>query len=185
MGSTPVAGEIKHLTVWSVVISVLMIVAGLLAMGLPMIAGIAVNVLVAWLLVFCGAAHFLFAWDSRGAGGVVWQVLLGLLYVAIGAYILVHPLVGLAALTLALAIYLLIEGVLELVLGFQLRPLRGSGWLLFDGGVTLVLAILIWKTWPSSAEWVIGFLVGVSMLFSGLTRLMLSLTVRRLISKMA
>jgi uncharacterized membrane protein HdeD (DUF308 family) len=56
------------------------------------------------------------------------------------------------SLTLALAIYLLVESVLEFVLAFRLRPMPGSNWLLFDGIVTLILAIMIWRTWPSSTE---------------------------------
>jgi len=74
---------------------------------------------------------------------------------------------------------------LEFILSFRLRPLPGSGWLLFDGIITLILAIMIWKTWPSSSEWVIGTLVGISMLFSGISRLMLSLAARRLVSNLA
>jgi len=89
----------------------------------------------------------------------------------------------LAALTLVLAIYLFVEAVLELILSFRLRPLPGSNWLLFDGIITLVLAILIWRSWPSSTEWVIGVLVGFSMLFSGVSRLSLSLAARRLLAK--
>jgi uncharacterized membrane protein HdeD (DUF308 family) len=57
--------------------------------------------------------------------------------------------------------------------------------LLFDGIVTLILAILIWRSWPSSTEWVIGTLVGISMLFSGAARLSLSLAARRVIGKLA
>jgi uncharacterized membrane protein HdeD (DUF308 family) len=76
----------------------------------------------------------------------------------VGVYTLVHPLAGLASLTLVLAIYLFAEGVLEFALSFRLRPLTGSNWLLFDGIVTLILAILIWRTWPSNTEWVIGTL---------------------------
>jgi len=113
---------------------------------------------------------------------VIWEILLGFAYAAIGFYLLAHPLLGLASLTLALAIYLFIEGVLEFVMSFQLRPSPGSGWLLVDGVITLVLAAMIWSTWPSSTAWVVGTLVGVSMLFSGIARLMLSLAVRRLIA---
>jgi uncharacterized membrane protein HdeD (DUF308 family) len=62
-----------------------------------------------------------------------------------------NPVAGLASLTIALAIYLFLEAVLEFVLGFKLRPLPGSGWLLFDGIITLILAVMIWRTWPSSS----------------------------------
>jgi len=61
----------------------------------------------------------------------------------------------------------------------------GSGWLLFDGVITLILGIMIWRTWPLSTEWVIGTLVGASMFFSGVCRLMLSMAARRLVTKLA
>ena len=105
-----------------------------------------------------------------------------MVYGAIGFYLLASPVAGLASLTLAIAMYLLIEGVLEFVLSFQLRPAPGSGWLLVDGVITLVLAVLIWSTWPSSALWLVGTLVGISMFFSGITRLMLSMAVRRIVA---
>lgn len=104
------------------------------------------------------------------------------MYGVIGFYLLARPVAGLASLTFAVAIYLFIEGVLEFILSFQLRPAPGTGWLLVDGIITLVLALMIWSTWPSSAAWVIGTLVGISMFFSGATRLMLSLAVRRIVA---
>jgi len=185
MSDTSVRTIVKESVGWSIALSALMIVAGILAIGLPQVAGVAVNLVVAWLLVFSGAAHLVFAWYTRTTGGVVWELLVGILYGFIGVYLLMHPIGGLAALTLALAIYLTIEGVLELVLSFQLRPLPGSGWLIFDGIITLILAALIWRTWPSSTEWAIGTLVGVSMLFSGISRLMLSMAAHRVVTKLA
>ena len=185
MGTTSPVTFVKKSVAWSIALSVLMIVAGILAISSPLAAGIAINILVAWLLVFSGCAHFVFAWHTRSAGGLLWELLLGIIYILIGVYLLMHPLAGLATLTIALAIYLFIEAILEFVLGFSLRPLPGSGWLLFDGIVTLILAVMIWRTLPSSTGWVIGTLVGISMLFSGLARLGISLAARSVTSKMA
>lgn len=100
----------------------------------------------------------------------------------LGFYLLARPVAGLESLTLALVFYLVLEGVLEFVLSFQLRPLPGRGWLLFDGIVTLVLAAVIGSAWPISSVWAIGTLVGVSMFFSGITRLMLSVAARRIVA---
>jgi uncharacterized membrane protein HdeD (DUF308 family) len=183
--STSVSTIVKSSLGWSIGLSVLMIVAGILAIAVPQASGIAVAIIVGWLLIFSGAAHLVFAWHTRGTGGVLWELLLGVLYVLIGGYVLVNPVAGLASLTLVLAIYLFVKGVLELILGFQLRGMPGSGWLFVGGIVTLILAIMIWRTWPSSTAWVIGTLVGISMLFSGISRLMLSLAARRLIHKLA
>lgn len=185
MNATPVATFVKKSVAWSIGLSVLMIVAGILAIASPLAAGIAVNLLVAWLLVFSGGVHLVFAWHTRSGGGLLWELLLGILYILIGVYLLMHPLPGLMSLTIALAIYLLLEAILEFVLGFVLRPFPGSGWLLFDGIVTLILAVMIWRTWPGGIHWIIGTLVGISMLFSGVTRLMLSLAARTITSKLA
>ncbi len=185
MSATSVGTIVKKSVGWSIGLSILMILAGCLAIAVPQAAGIAVNLLVAWLLVFSGAAHLVFAWHTRTAGGVLWELLLGVLYIYVGVYLLFRPVAGLASLTLALAIYLFAKGVLELILSFRLRPMPGSGWLLFDGIVTLILGVMIWRTWPSSTEWVIGTLVGISMLFSGISRLMISLAARRLVAKLA
>jgi uncharacterized membrane protein HdeD (DUF308 family) len=178
-----ISTRVRTATTWSLALSVLMIVAGVLAIGLPMVAGIAVAALVAWLLLFSGVLHLAFAWRSHTASVVVWEILLGVVYGAIGVYLLAHPLLELASLTLVVAIYLGAEAILEFVLWFQLRPAAGRGWLLLDAIVTFVLALMIWSTWPSSATWVIGTLVGISMFFSGMSRLVLTLAVRGLVAR--
>jgi len=183
MSASTIGTQARRLTGWSVGISLLIILAGILAIALPAVAGIAVNLVVAWLLLICGVAHLAFGWHLRGFGGAIWQFLLGVLYIVIGVYMLTHPVAGLVTLTLALAIYLFAEGVLELILAFQMP--NGRGWLLLDGIVTLILALMIWRTWPSSTEWVLGTLVGISMIFSGSSRLMLSLAARSVATKLA
>jgi uncharacterized membrane protein HdeD (DUF308 family) len=86
-----------------------------------------------------------------------------------------RPLAGLAWLTLVLATFLVIEAVLEFALYFKVRQrVPRAGWVLVDAVVTLLLGILIWKHWPSSSIWAIGTLIGISLIFSGISRLMLS-----------
>ena len=174
--------DVRTATTWSIVLSVMMIAAGVLAIGAPMIAGVAITAIVGWLLLFNGLFHLAFAWRAGRPAAVLWQILIGLLYGGIGFYIIASPVAGLASLTLVIAFYLFIEGVLEFVLWSRLRGLPGSGWLMVDGVITLVLAVMIWSTWPSSAVWVVGTLIGISMLFSGITRLMLSVAARRILA---
>jgi uncharacterized membrane protein HdeD (DUF308 family) len=177
-----ISGDIRKAATGSIVLSVLMIAAGVLAILSPAIAGVAVTVFFGWLLIVSGILHLAYAWQAGRPGAVVWEILVGLLYGGIGVYVLAHPGAGLASLTLALACYLVLEGVLEFVLSFQLRPLPGTGWLRFDGIMTLVLAAMIGSAWPVSSTWAIGTLVGVSILTSGITRLMLSVAVRRVVA---
>ncbi len=185
MSTTSLGAFAKESVGWSIGLSVLMLFAGIFAIILPPVAGIGVLAVVAWLLMFSGVTHLVFAWHTRTAGAVVWELLLGLLYLFVGVYTLRHPLAGLASLTLLLAIYLWIEGIVEIILSFRLRPLPGSTGLLLDGIVTLILAFLIWRSWPWSSEWAIGTLIGISMIFSGISRLSLSLAARRVVTAVA
>lgn len=185
MNAVAAQSIVKQTVGWSIGLSVLMILAGLVAIASPAAAGIAVSILVAWLLVISGCAHLVFGWHMRTTRGFLWELLVGVLYLFIGIYLLMHPVAGLASLTIALAIYLVMESILEFALGFILRPLPGTGWLLFDGLVTIILAAMIARSWPSSSEWVIGTLVGISMIFSGTSRLAISLAARRLTAKLA
>lgn len=175
----------KNITKWSLVLGVLMALAGMLAIALPLVAGFAINLVVAWLLVFCGVVHLVFGVHRRSAGGVFWQILLFMIYAGIGVYLLFRPLVGLEALTLALAMFLLIEAAFEIGLYIEFRKLPGAGWLLFGGIVTFALSVMIWASWPSSSAWAIGTLIGISMLFSGLARIMLTIASRELTTRVS
>ena len=175
-------GEIRESTTWSIVISVLMMISGLLAMAIPPVAGLTVTVLFGWLLIVTGALHVGYAWRGHGAAAIIGESLVAVLYGVIGIYTLAHPVAGLVSLTLAIAAYLVAKGVLEGIIAFKLRPLAGSGWLLFDGILTVAIAAMIASSWPVSAAWAVGVLVGVSMISSGFSRLMVSIAVRRLVS---
>src|SRR5271157_493433 len=94
--------EISRNVRWSIALSVLMIVAGVLAIIVPPASGIAVTILVGWLLVLCGAAHLAYSWHARDGGGLFWGILLGIIYSIAGGYVLLHPMVGLESLTLVL-----------------------------------------------------------------------------------
>ncbi len=172
----------RHASTWSIVWGILLIVFGMVAIGSPALAAVAVNAVIAWLIVLAGVVHIVLAFQSHGAGSVIWKLLVGVAYVAFGAYLIVHPLMGVVALTLMLASLFLIEGILDIILFFKMRPLQGSSWILIDGIITLLLGVMIYAQWPSSSFWAIGILVGVSMIMSGVSRIMLSLAVRKVTS---
>jgi uncharacterized membrane protein HdeD (DUF308 family) len=174
------ASDMEHRAGWSGLWSGLMILAGILAIAVPWIAGVAVAALVGWLLILSGILHLAFAWRGAHGAAVMWEALLGVLYGATGLYIVLNPIAGLASLTLVVSAYLFFEGVLELVLFVLLRSMTGAAWFVVDGLVTLALAGLIAITWPSSAVWVVGTMAGISMRFSGITRLMLERATRPL-----
>ncbi len=176
--NTPV-DVVRQASTWSIVWGVLLIIFGMLAIGSPMVAAVAVNVVIAWLIILAGVVHLILAFHAHGAGSLIWKLLVGIAYLFFGAYLIMHPVLGVASLTLILASLFLIEGILNIILFFKMRSLGGSSWVLVDGVVTLLLGLMIYLQWPSSSAWAIGILVGVSMIISGVTRVMLSLAVRQ------
>jgi uncharacterized membrane protein HdeD (DUF308 family) len=169
----------RHGSTLSTLWGVLLVILGFAALGAPFVAAVAVSVVVAWLLILAGVVHVALAFHARGAGSVTWKLLVGLAYLAFGGYMLVHPVLGVASLTLLLAVLFVIEGALNIILYFKMRPLHGSTWVLVDGLITLLLGAMIYLQWPFSAIWAIGILVGVRMMISGFTRIGLSMAVRR------
>ena len=182
MADTSVFGMARHSAGWAIALCVLLILAGVMAIVVPPAAGIAVAILVAWLVLIGGVAHLAMAWQIRSTGGAMWEVLIGLVYLALGVYLLTRPVLGLASLTLLLACYIFAKGILELILSFRIRPLPGSGWLFFDGIVALALGAMIGLSWPWSSEWAIGTLIGLTMLFAGITRLPMAVRARRFLA---
>jgi uncharacterized membrane protein HdeD (DUF308 family) len=164
---------------WSIALSVLLILAGFFAVCAPGISGLAITLIFGWLMILSGITHLIFAFKTHTTGGRIWEVIIGAVYLFTGFVLIMHPLDSLLVLTLVLACYLFFEAIAEFIQYFQLRPRHGAGWILVDGIVTLILAIMIWRSWPASSIWVVGTLVGISMLFSGFSRLMLSLAAKR------
>jgi uncharacterized membrane protein HdeD (DUF308 family) len=157
---------------------IVFLILGILAIIEPAVAGLAIALFVGWLLVFGGVAHAVGAFGGP-AGRVVWHVLIALIYFAGGIYLLTHPVLGLTTLTLYLAVVLVAEAILELIAYFATRGESGSEWRIVNAIVTVLLGLMIWRHWPSSSAWAIGTIVGVNLIMTGVSRLMLGSATRR------
>ena len=164
---------------WLTVMGVVFVVLGMLAIVEPAVAGLAVSIMVGWVLIFGGIAHGIAAFGG-GAGRALWQLVVAAFYIVAGLYFLTHPLLGLGTLTLFLAVVLLVEAVIEIVAYFAIGREGGSGWRLVNALVTLLLGGMIWRNWPSSSVWAIGTLVGVNLMITGFSRLMLGTAARKI-----
>ena len=171
----------KKITGWYIAAAVLFIVLGVFGIVEPGIAGLGVTLLVGWLLVFGAVMHFVAAFKGGGAKQVIFQVLIGLVYLIGGIYFLTHTIMGVATLTLLLSCIILAEGVIEVVSYLRLRNEGASVWILINGIITLLLGGLIFFPWPSSSIWAIGTLVGINLLMTGISRLMFGLAARKLL----
>ena len=158
---------------------IVMMVLGFLAVVEPNVATLAVTLFVGWLFFIAGVFRAASAWHSRNMPGFGWSMLTALLSVILGLILILRPLAGVLTLTMVLIAFFIVEGVASIMGAIQHRQhLRSWGWVLFSGIVDLFLAYLIWAGWPSSADWAIGLLVGINMLFLGLSLVMTALAAR-------
>jgi len=159
---------------WAIVLILCGVGTIVVALTVPM----GVAVIVAWLIQLVGAFLFIHAIDSRHEGHTPWKMLVAVLYVVFGYYLLKHPVPTGRVMILALTFFFVAEGLLDFVGYMQGRKAGASHWILFDGIITVLLGLAAWRQWPSSSLRTIGLLVGISMISSGITRTMMSVSAR-------
>jgi uncharacterized membrane protein HdeD (DUF308 family) len=177
----PVIQTAKRFTGWNILAAVLFIVLGLFAIIEPAMAVTGIALLLGWLLILGGVAHFIGTLKGGSTKRIFFQILSAIAFVLGGLYILTHPLLAIGTLTALLAVVIFAAGVFDIITYFRLQREHPSGWMLLNGIVALLLGALIWAQWPSSSAWAIGTLVGVNLLLTGVTRLMFGVAGRRLI----
>ena len=176
--------ELKASLGWAIALGVLMLITGVVALAAPFAAGVAITVFLGSLFLVYGIFHVIYAFQMRklGAGWFVLQVLLSLLYIIAGAVLIKNPFEGLVTLTLIAGILIFIDGIIQVINAFDMKPQSGWGWGLFSGILGIILGILIWSNWPQSSVWVLGILVGVNLMSNGFVVFMTSSAMRSQIS---
>ena len=183
MSNDILAGEIKKRSLWNVFMGIVTVALGAFLILYPLATGTITSVLLGWALILGAVAEFMGALQSHKAGQFFWQILLSVAYGVSGVLVAFFPIAGVAALTGVVGTLLLIQAALVTITAFQVRPLRGWGWLLLNAAASLVLGIMILAQWPASTYWAIGTLVGVGVLVNGISRIMLSLKIQSVAGK--
>lgn len=173
----------ERTTIWWPILSVLTIMAGLLAIVAPMAAGLTTTLIAGWFISFAGATHLWLAFEPQRFDARLWHVLSALIYGVGGFYLIARPDIGLVSLTLFLSAMLVAGGMFRMVAFFGLRERTGAIWLLADGILTILLGAMIYLGWPESSHWAVGTLVGATILLNGIANLIFSLTVRRMVAR--
>ncbi|MEB3337715.1 MAG: HdeD family acid-resistance protein [Leptolyngbyaceae bacterium] len=166
---------------WAVALGILMIILGVLAIAAPFYATLIATLVFGWVLIVSGIVQMIYSFQTRKAGNFFLKFLVSLLYLGAGIFILQSPVIGAISLTLVLGIAILVSGVIQTIMAFQMRSSPNWGWVLASGIVSIILGILIWNRWPFSAAWVIGLLVGVTLLFNGWWIILVSTSARSLL----
>lgn len=166
---------------WLIVLGVVTVIAGFFALVMPWASGVGVALFVGLALVVGGVARLIGAFSAGSFGRGTLAFIGGALTLLAGVIMVARPGSGLAALTLMLGSYLIVDGIFGAVLAFQVRPEKGWGWMLFSAVMSGILGFLLLREWPLTGLWAIGTLVGVSLLFSGFSMISIGSSARKLV----
>jgi uncharacterized membrane protein HdeD (DUF308 family) len=158
---------------WRVITGVALIIGGVLALLMPGIAALATTLVFAWVLLLAGGFELVYAFHTRHEKGATWRFISAILTLLLGAVILTMPIVGVTTLAFIVGAFLFLGGAARTALAFHMRPARGWGWILVDGILSILLALLIVVGWPGTSLALIGFLTGFWLIASGVWRIAL------------
>jgi uncharacterized membrane protein HdeD (DUF308 family) len=159
---------------------IVLVILGLAAVMLPLIATIAIAIVVGWIFLLSGVVGLLATFRMRSAPGFWWSLFSGILGIVAGIVLLRWPLSGAFSLTLVLTLFLVLEGIVSIMFALEHRRELSGRWgmMLVSGVVDLILAAMISAGLPGAAAWAIGLLVGINMVFGGSALIAMALHAR-------
>jgi uncharacterized membrane protein HdeD (DUF308 family) len=150
-------------------VGVLTIFVGCVAILVPAVASVGTAIFIGWLFLIVGAVLVAAAFSAHSIGSLVVRMIWAILTVVVGVWLIIEPSNGTLTLTLVLGIYFLFMGLTRTTIAFISRGQPNAGLLGLNGVASLLIGILILAKWPDSADWAIGLLVGIDLIFAGWT----------------
>lgn len=164
---------------WTLFLGILFLVCGIFAIIAPLAAGVGLQFFLGWLLVITGIVEAVRAFQSTGWKGFLLDLLLAVIYVGGGLLLVFRPLAGLLAMGTLIPFFFIVEGIFRIILSIRMEKGSGWGWVLFHGIFSIFVGVLLFSQWPFSALWVPGLIVGIWMIYVGVTTTAIATAVRR------
>ena len=160
-------------------IGVFLLILGALALVAP----IAATVSIAWLLgiIFIASGIAQLAHSSRFESKTekVIHLLLAVLSILAGAFIMKFPVAGAIGVTLAMAFYFILSGVLRITQVVEARQSKGKGLLIFSALLSFGLGIYLLAAFPVASLFIPGLFLGVDLIFYGSAMIALAFGLRK------
>ena len=160
---------------------ILLVILGFAAMNVPPLASLAVTIFLGWMFLISGVAGLALTIWARQMPGFWWSLISAVLAIAAGIILLARPMQGVLTLTIVIGAYFLAEGVATIMYALDHRRELSErwSWMLFAGILDILISALIISGLPGSAEWAIGLLVGINLLFGGASLIGMALAARK------
>ena len=162
-------------------LGIAMVILGVLALAFPELSTLALTLFVGFALFAYGAINLGVSISLIAArGSFLASLISALVSVAAGLFLLTHPLMAAATLTLMASVLFLISAVHETIIALEVRPAKGWGYMLLSAAASALVAIFIFTGWPAVSLIVLGTLFGVKFIFSGVGLISVSRAVKHL-----
>jgi uncharacterized membrane protein HdeD (DUF308 family) len=170
--------ELRRYSGWFIVLGIALIILGVIAIGDSLLVTVVSVTLFGLILIVGSVIGIIEAFRLKKWTGFFLHLFLAVLSGIVGLIIVANPVAGAVTLTLLMSVYFVVGGLFRIIFALVER-FDSWGWMFFNGLVTLLLGIFIWKQWPLSGLWIIGLFIGIEMIIYGWSWLMLALSVRR------
>jgi uncharacterized membrane protein HdeD (DUF308 family) len=176
----PLGGAVRRHWVLFLTEGIVLVILGTLALLAPVIASVAATVFFGWLLLLSGVIGLVTTFRARHAPGFWWSLLSAVIGIVAGILLLGWPLLGTLSLTAVLIAFLLAEGAVSIMYALEHRnALSGRwGWMLASGILDVGLGVLLFIGLPGTAQWALGLLLGINMIFGGWALIFMALHAR-------
>lgn len=178
MSGDSLAQSLKANRGWLLVLGVVYVILGWVAIGYPMAATIAVEMVLGYMLLAAGIIAVIGSFFTGNWKNLILILLSGILYLFVGFFLVTNMKEGVITLTLLLAAFLLVEGIFKIIHAFQIQTAQNWTWILVSGIASVILAVMIWAEFPQSSVFIIGLLVGIYFLINGFSLIMFSFALK-------
>jgi len=161
-------------------LGIAMLFFGGIAVMAPAVTGTWVVYIIGAVLLVAGIAQLISGFQAEGWSAKVVPLILGVITTLAGIGVLGNPILGLGTLTLLLVVFFVAEGIWKIIASLGYRPAEGWLWLLVSGAISLLLGLMLWNQWPVSGLWAVGILVGVNLISTGVSLIVLASAIKEL-----
>lgn len=160
------------------ILGFILLILGIVGLSMEFMLTLISMYFFAALLIVASLSHFADAFHHKGVKGVLWQVLIAVLYLFAAFVVVYDPLLASTLLTALIAWVLVIIGISRIIMAFSIKNTSGWGWLFFAGICSFILGLLILLQWPISGLWVIGMFIAIDLIIIGWTYIVMAFALR-------
>lgn len=167
---------LKRFRTHSIIAGILLIILGLIGIFLPTLMSFTVSLSIAWILIVGGLISGYHVIKSYHKRWLAW--LKPFILLLTGILFLIYPVTGVEAIGLLIAFYFFMDAFAGFSSAFELRHLKSWTWMLFNGLLSLILALIFSIGWPFNSLWLVGLFVGISLFMDGFVVLIMGISAR-------